>query len=221
MIDAGLHKYLDVLLALRRTCEREGFSGEAVQALLAECLRFVVDIMGKDVFRRAMRSGQDGEGLLLLANRFAQMQPLLADNWPGDFAFNDLVQELFAIANGDEPRILKGASKQGKFGSAHALLERKLEAHIWYKVLGHLGLKAALRRDLIEESFATPFDTYNSWRREGRRKLGSDYVERLFVTAVAAKLFAASLEADPILWATGETRAAGGRYRRELKLTAA
>lgn len=221
MNEKALHQYLDVLLALRRTCEREGSTGEAVQALLVACLGFIPDIMGKDVFRRALRSGSEGEGLLLLANRFAQMEPLLAENWPSDFTFGDVVKELMAIANGDDPRILKGKSKQGKFGSAHALLENKLEAHVWYKVLGHLGVKAEARRAIIEDNFATTFDTYNSWRREARRKLGPDYVERFLVTAVEAKLFSSALQAEPTSWAKSQTKIAGDIYKNEMKQTQA
>jgi hypothetical protein len=51
----GAHQFLDVLLNLRRACEREGYTGVAVESLLRECLLFVRrDIMGEDVFRRAL-----------------------------------------------------------------------------------------------------------------------------------------------------------------------
>jgi hypothetical protein len=220
MNEPGLHQLLDVLLRLRRTYDREGASGDSIQRLLKDCLIFARDIMGEDLFRSAMLQGDDGEGLLLLANRFVILKPLLEDNWPCDFTFSEVVNELFAVANGDEPRILKGKGKQGKFGSAHALLERKLEAHLWYKVMGRLGLKAADRQKIIEDSFAITFLTFNKWRQEAVRKLGSDYVERFFHTGIEAKLFSATMETSPALWAKDQTRIAGENYKRTLRACA-
>jgi hypothetical protein len=99
-------------------------------------------------------------------------------------------------------------------------LERKLEAHVWYKVMGRLRLKAAERQKIIEDSFATTFLTYNKWRQEAVKKLGSDYVERFLHTAVEVKLFAAGMEANPAAWAKDQTRAAGDNYKRTLRAAA-
>lgn len=174
--------------------------------------------MTEEVYQRAMRTAEDGQGLLLLANRFAQLEPLLADGWPTDFTYADVVKELYGIANGDAPRLLKGEGKQGKSLNAHALLEKKLEAHLWYKVLGKLGMKAPDRQAVLIDSYGITFDAYNKWRKEAKDKLGRDFVDRYLVTAVNSKLMAAHMEADPLGWSVFEMDAAGAAYKRELNL---
>lgn len=219
MDEAIIHDHLDELLKLRRHCQRKGAPAEGVQQFLRAALLFVRSVMTEDVFNRAMRHGEDGEGLLLLANRMGQLQPLLGDGWPADFSYSDLVVELFGIANGDAPRMLLPAGKQGRFPNAHALLEKKLDAHVWYKVLGHLGMKPADRKTLIEAAYGAPPETYNDWRKEARKKLSPDYVERYLVTAVGAQQFRATMHIDPLAWAVEHARAAGQSYRDELRAT--
>lgn len=219
MDESIIHDHLDGLLELRRHCRRDGASGEAVQRFLRAALLFVRDVMTEEVFSRAMRHGDDGEGLLLLANRIGQLQPLLGDGWPADFSYAELVLELFGIANGDAPRILLPAGKRGRFPNAHALLEKKLDAHVWYKVLGHLGMKTASRKMLIEEAFVVTFETFNDWRKEARKKLTPDYVDRYLVTAVGVQQFSATMNPDPLRWAMDRAHAAGRFYRDELRAT--
>jgi hypothetical protein len=220
MDEAGAHQWLDILLNLRRTCEREGYTGEAVERLLKECLVFVrQDIMGEEVFRRALPQGPQGEGVLLLAHRFLKMEPLLAEAWPSDFTFQEMVEELFAIANGDEPTILKGKGKQGKSGNAAAQLERKMDAHLWYKVLRRLGVKASECQAIIEDCF-TPMDTFRKWRGEAIKKHGLNYVEWFFLAGLQGKLLEAAMQPDPQDWARRQTKIAGDRYRRMMKAPA-
>jgi hypothetical protein len=217
MDDAGIHQYLDILLNLRRTCQREGSSGEATQALLRLTLSFVREIMTEEVFARAMRSGNEGEGLLLLANRFAQMEPLMGDRWPSDFTFQNITEELFAIANGDAPRVLKARGKQGRFGNAHALLELKLEAHGWYKVMGNMGAKAADRQVIVLDSYGVTHDAFAKWRQEGKAKLTAEYFDNFLATFLETQMFAAGQEPEPLAWAAAQTRLAGQRYKDEVK----
>ena len=219
MDEAVIHDHLDGLLKLRRHCQRENAPGEAVQRFLNAALLFVRDVMTEEVFSRAMRHGNDGEGLLLLANRVGQLKPLLGDGWPDDFSYPDLVVELFGIANGDAPRMLLPPGRQGRFPNAHALLEKKLDAHVWYKVLGHLGMKTADRKALVEDAYGAPPETYNDWRKEARKKLTPDYVDRYLVTAVGAQQFSATMHPDPLGWAVRRARAAGQSYRDELRST--
>lgn len=212
-----LHLNLDALLKLRASCQQEYASAEAVHQFLRASLLFVRDLMSEEVFRRAMRSGQEGEGLLLLANRFASMEPLLADNWPSDFSFPEMVRELFAIANGDAPRIIKSPPKSGKSLNAHALLELKLEAHVWYKVLDQLGMKAPDRQDVVMGGYGVTKDAFDKWRQEAKEKLGSDYVSRYLVTAVDTRFRQAMSQPDPTSWSKAQARLDGDRYKQELR----
>jgi hypothetical protein len=217
----SLHQHLDGLLKLRQHSEREGANGLLVQRFLRQTLLFVRAIMTEGVFLRAMKTGDDGDGLLLLANRIQLLEPVLDSNWPCDFTFKEIVSDLFNIANGDAPRIIKSSGKQGQFRNAHALLELKLDAHAWYKVLGRLGLKASERQLIIIEGYGVTLDAFNKWRREAKTKLSSDYVERYLVTAVDAKLFEATMKADPMAWAGEQARIAGASYKQELRHAAA
>jgi hypothetical protein len=217
MDELALHKCLDLLLPLRRACLRDGASGEAVQDFLRLALLFVRDLMTEPVFARAMKSAEQGEGLLRLANRVQMLAPIIGDNWPADFTFDDVVNDLFAIANGDAPRVLKSDGKQGRFHNAHALVEAKLDAHGWYKVLGLLKMKAADRQSLIIASYSITLDAFKKWRREAKSKLTGEYVDRYLVTFCDTQMFAAALEPDRVAWAIAQTKAAGGKYRAELR----
>lgn len=177
--------------------------------------------MTEPVYRRAMRAAESGEGLLLLANRFAQMEPLLADGWPDDFAYSEIVQELFSIANGDHPRLLKGSGKQGKSIHAHALLEERIDAHVWYKVLRNFGSNAPEVQSIVFQSYGITSEAYNKWRQEASKKLGADYVRRYLVTAVATYSAEASAHSEPLMWIISMIRKAGDSYKTKLKQSAA
>jgi len=216
MDETTIHLYLDSILKLRPHCQREDASGETIQEFLRLSLMFVRDIMTDDVFRRAMRTAENGQGLLLLANRVAQLEPLLADEWPEDFTFSDLKEELFAIANGDAPRIIKSEGKQGRFRNAHALLERKLECRGWYKVLGELDVRAAERQALVMECYGISNDAFQKWRQEAKDKLGSDYVERFLHDFVRLNTRTAKLQTDPVAWGKLQCLAGGTSYKQKL-----
>lgn len=215
--NAHLHTRLDELLKLRDLCASPLASGLGVQRFLKETLYFARDVMGEDVFRRALRKGIDGDGPLLLANRVAQMAPLIGDNWPDDFAFKAILSELFAVANGDEAKLLKAKRPQGQSRNAHALLEIKLEAHAWYKVLGEYTRSAGSRLDLFCEVYGITADAFQKWRQEARRKLGADYVDRHLVSSVEAKHTSASFEAKPAEWVRHQIEKAGMGYKAELR----
>ena len=63
-------------LKLRDRCIEAGLA-EDVQCLLKVSLLFVRQMMTEEVFQRAIRGGKEGQGLLLFANRIAQLEPLL------------------------------------------------------------------------------------------------------------------------------------------------
>lgn len=214
-----IHEHLDAVLKLRGYCQGEDANPESFQRFLQVALGFVRVLMTEDVFRRAMKQGSDGEGLLLFANRVQLLKPLLSDNWPNGFSFDELVDELFGIANGDAPRLLRGHGKQGKFSNAHALVSKKLDAHLWYKVLGALGVKATIRQGLIIEHYAITLDAFLKWRKEAKDKLTADYVERYLVSGLGSSLSLAALQDDPIAWATTMAKQAGADYRQELTRT--
>lgn len=216
MDDKTLHSFLDLILISRRNCERAGSSGEAVQELLKQTLRLVRDIMTEPVFQRAMRSGSSGEGVLLFANRLALVEPLLSDNWPADFSYAELVGEVIAIANGDRPKILKGKKISGKARNAHALLELKLVALGWYSLLRTLGLKANERQELILSSYNVTWSAVDKWKKEGREKLGAEYVDGFLFDFNRLNLQEAAMQADPVLWARGKVAVCGDTYRRKL-----
>jgi len=219
MEDDDLHAHLDNLLTLRKYQGEADKTGAAALGMLTAALRFARTIMTDEVFNRAMLKADDGDGLFLLANRVQRLAPLLSHDWPAGFTFDELVNDLFAVANGDEPRIIRRDGKQGRFWNAHALVEKKLDAHVWYKVLSELGQGAPARQAAIIEAYGITFDAFNKWRREAQGKLGGDYVARYLVTAVDAKALAARSEPDPVAWALQETRTAGDAYQRELRLS--
>ena len=215
MDEQRLHQFLDVLLPLRRACQRPDASGEVIQRFLADTLSFVRLIMTEDVFRRAMRSADEGEGLLLLANRVAQMEPLLADNWPDDFSFDDVKRELFAIANGDQPSLLSNKGVRGRDWNAHALVEHKLECRAWYMTLGRLGVKAPARQAIVTNDYVVTIAAFDKWQAETKAKLGGDYVNRYLHSSVETKLAQAADQHDGAAWAVDQMREAGSAYRRE------
>jgi hypothetical protein len=114
------------------------------------------------------------------------MEPLLDGGWPADFTFSDIVQELVAIANGDDPRILKGEASRASLAAPTRFSKEAPGAYL-VQGAGRTRSKGGVRRELIEDCFATLFDTYNSWRQEGRRKLGSEYLDWLLTAAVQTK----------------------------------
>lgn len=217
MDDHVAHQHLDSLLRLQKTCARAGASGEAVQALLRQSLLFVRDLMTDEVFDRAMRKGDDGEGLLLLANRVQSLKPLLGSNWPNDFSFDDIINDLFGIANGDVPRVIRSRGEHGLRINAHALLEKKLTAHGWYKLLGKLKMAAPLRQGVLLEDYGVTIDAFNAWRKEARSKLTTDYVDRYLESFVRLQGAMALAEHDPVLWATAQFRLSGAAYKDEMK----
>lgn len=215
-----LRQHLENIFLLRRQCLRDEPDPISILNFLEVALGFVRLLMSEGVYRRAMKSAAEGEGPLLFANRVQLLKPLMGGNWPADFDFDELVNELFAVANGDAPRMLKGQGKQGKFSNAHALAEKKLDAHVWYKVLGRLGLKAAPRQNLISEHYNVADGAFQKWLQELKRKLGADHVDRYLVTAVRGSLSRASMQDDPVEWAIGQTALAGASYRAELARSA-
>lgn len=217
MNESSLHQQLDLLLKMRRNCQHEGSSGQAVQNFLRMSLLFIRDLMSEPVFERAMKRGDEGEGLLLLANRVQLLGPLMADNWPSDFGFDDVVNDLFGVANGDAPRIILSKGKQGKWNNGHAMLERRLDALGWYKVLGQLKVKAPVRQRLITESYGVTLEAFNKWRQEAKSKLTQDYVERYLFSFCASKLLDAKLSSDPVLWTTHQAEEGGALYRAEVR----
>lgn len=219
MNDENAHQFLDLLLKVRRNCQRSGAPSEALQSLLRDCLTFVRDIMTDELFIRAMRTGDEGSGVMLLANRIALLEPLLTDNWPSDFSFDDLKEEFFAIANGDAPRLLNSKGKQGRFSNAHALLERKLEALAWHKVLRDLGLSASDRDWMLMGYYGISSSAPADWRKEARRKLGPEYLDDYLVESLQTKRFNAAQQKDPVAWAKDQVRAAGDNYKQKLKET--
>lgn len=216
MREEYLHDWLTALIKMRRRCQQDQPTPALDQEFLRMALLFVRDLMGEEIFQRAMKKGEPGEGVLLFANRVGLLEPLLNDNWPVDFTFCEMLTDLFAIANGDEPRILKSEGRQGKFRNAHRLVEEKLDAHVWYKVLRELGEKAARVQGIVFPSYGITKDAFDKWRQEAADKLTKDYVQRYLVTAVDAKLFTARLQAEPSIWVTEQVRLAGSRYRVEL-----
>ncbi len=211
-----LHQHLDRLLKFREHCDRPDASSVTVQRFLRLALLFARDLMTEDVFRRAMGSGEKGGGVSLLAYRLAQLEPLLEDNWPSDFTYLELQEELFAIAHGDAPRILKRSKKSGKALNSHRQLVMKLQAHAYYKVLGHLDLKASKRQSLIIDSYGITLDAFNKWRQEAKGKLGPEYVESFLSASVRANLLSARMHSAPAAWVTEQTRLAGQIYNEEL-----
>lgn len=216
-MDNGVcHQHLETLLKVRAHCDRDDADPQTVIRFLELALQFVRIVMTDATFSRAMKTAQNGEGVLLLANRLQLLRPILHENWPDDFTFDELVEELFGIAGGDAPRILKGQGKQGKFANAHALVSKKLDAHLWYKALGTMGVKAVDRQSLIIESYAVTYDAFLKWRKEAKEKLTPDYVERYLVSALGSTLSTAALQPNPVQWALEQTRQAGADYRHEL-----
>ena len=213
--DDPLFDRLKAILKLRNRVI-EGSRAEDVQSLLKVCLVFVRQMMTEEIFHRAMRSGKEGEGLFLFANRIAQLEPILGDNWPSDFSFGELRDDLFYIANGDAPNILKRRKKRGKFVHSHSLLEKKLEAVGWYKVLANFRVPAAERQALITGSYASSWDAFGKWKKEARDKLGTDYVQRFLFDFERINSASAASHDDPASWAKEQCREAGRIYQERL-----
>ncbi len=180
----ALHQFLDLLLDSTEALSRPGSSGEAQQRALANVLGFVPMILGADFYKRAMKSGEDGEGLLLLANRFAQLRPLFDGlAWPDGLSFDAIMFDLFAISYGDKPLVLQKPGIRGKKSNAHALLERKLQALAWLNVLRSFGCKAYEAEAVVASAFNISPKGLASWRDEAEAKLDPEYVHAFLADA--------------------------------------
>lgn len=173
----ALHKFLDLLLDSTEALLLPGTSDEAPQSALANVLGFVPMILGADLYKRAMKSGEDGEGLLLLANRFAQLRPLFDGlAWPDGLSFDAIMFDLVAISYGDKPVVLRKPGISGKRSNAHALLEHKLRALAWLAVLRGFGCKAYEAEMIVASAFNISQKGLASWRDEADAKLDPAYV---------------------------------------------
>ncbi len=217
MIDGCvLHQHLDAVLRAREHCLSENPTPGSAQKMLKMSLGFLRILMTDELLDKAMMRGGDGEGLLLFAHRVQILQPLLKNNWPNDFTFEEMIGELYAVAHGDAPRIFQGKGKQGKFRNSHALVTLKLDAHLWCKVLGELGVKATVRQSIFIDHFGVTMEAFQKWRKEAKDKLTPDYVNRYLVSGLGSALSMAAFQKEPIAWAMEQIAAAGISYQKEL-----
>ena len=181
-----LHAQLDILLKLRKSAENSIGSGGELRMLTAS-LRFVRDLVGPDLFTRAMGYAGPGNGLHLLAHRLDAVGPLLSDNWPEDFSYGELIDEAVSVAGGDAPRIFRQRDRRnGKKPNAFTLTTLRLNALTWGEVLRRRGGRSAEEVDhLIAESYGTTAPALRKWKFECLRKLGSELVGKAYTTQAA------------------------------------
>ena len=216
--DKMLHQQLDLILKYRSHCFKADVTPEVIQRLLRMSLLFARDIMTDEIFRQAMGKGEVGQGLHLLAHRVARLEPLLCDDWP-DFGFDELKADLFAVAQGDQAQVILPVGTSGKKTNAHRLLKLKIEAHVWYKVLRLLGMKAALRQELVHGSFGVTSSAFTYWRREFKQKHPNEDFDHVVATLGVERVMAARATAVPMHWAVEQTKKSGKKYIREMRLT--
>jgi len=163
----GLEMILSTLLESRKRIEEVGASETGALLNLWSVLRFARSVMGETAYSLAMKQGGDGDGLGLLAHRLQVIAPFMEGDWPADFTYGAVVEEVYAVAGGDVPYIFAQRDKvQGKRRNAFRLAVCKLNALVWYEALQRRGLSAGKSQSLIAGAFNSSWPAIQKWKAE-------------------------------------------------------
>ena len=114
------------------------------------------------------------EQMLLLADR---LSTLCGESPPDDV--QRAIDDIRAMAKGDEPRYLTPAPREGNFRTNQYRLSRyQLNALEWEKLLVFYGNKPGEVQSTVGVAFGCGWDTIRKWRPTIEIMLGAEYVEK-------------------------------------------
>ncbi|WP_156363714.1 hypothetical protein [Sphingomonas sp. Leaf357] len=173
-LKAGIDMMLEPALLLRGRYDDDPGRPEAAQRLLAVALEIATTIVGVDALDDAMMRADDGDGMLLLANRLPLLRPLIDRNWPSDFSYDALIREAFAVAGGDEPNLFLKfrQSVKGRSPSAFAEAEWQIKALGWERLLKRRGVRTSDRQAMVGLAFKTAWGSIMKWQKACVTKFG-------------------------------------------------
>lgn len=131
-------------------------------------------------------SSQSSENPLLdLAFRLQLAAPLI-DSGAG-VSVSELVEELYAVANGDAPKLFaKRRSSNGKRANSWRLARHQLRALAWERFLRAKGMAAGKAQDDVSSAFGTPWATIRQWSNPLVQMHGAGWVQHVMKAATHA-----------------------------------
>jgi len=162
-----LHRALDALLDRRASTVSPTTDLRLLpHIMLRDTLLFARDVLGEEYVAGAMKTGGEGEALLLLSHRLGMLRPMLSDPWPDGLTLDDITGEIYAIAGDDAPRIFARKGKKGSLVNGHRLKTQQLKALTWERRLVAAGMSEREARSAISDQYASaPWDTIRTWRK--------------------------------------------------------
>lgn len=143
--------------------------------LCAQAARLVGDICGDWV----KLSEIDAEAPIeYIALSLRIWQPVLAMHDEYDFFWDDVISEIERLPFGDEPEILRPASRsRGVHQQPAKLAFYRLAALRWAAYLKARGIKPSIYRRQISTAFGSDWEAMRKWRSLAARVLGEDYID--------------------------------------------